>query len=231
MQLAIRLGVFVAFLCLSITSPAADAPPTDHTVVVRAQLLIDGVSGQARRNQDIIIRGKRITAVGPSGSTQIPQGADVIDLGSATLLPGLIDTHTHIFLQGEVPADGGYDIQLLKYPASFRVARATVAARRALEQGFTTIRDVETEGAGYGDVGIKQAINEGYIPGPRMFVVTRAISSTGGYQLEGYAPEITVPKGAQLIDRRRRQPGLATHPDARGAQSNSRRGAWLAKKR
>ena len=89
------------------------------------------------------------------------------------MLPGLIDCHTHIFLQGEVPAAGGYDVQLLKFPASYRVARAMVAARRALEQGFTTIRDVETEGAGYGDVGIKQAINEGYIPGPRMFVATR----------------------------------------------------------
>ncbi len=80
------------------------------------------------------------------------------------------------------------------------MARAVVAARRALEQGFTTIRDVETEGAGYGDVGIQRAINEGIIPGPRMFVATRAISSTGGYQLEGYAPEITVPKGAQIMD-------------------------------
>jgi imidazolonepropionase-like amidohydrolase len=116
------------------------------------------------------------------------------------VLPGLIDCHTHIFLQGEVPAAGGYDLQLLKYPASYRVARAVVAARRALEQGFTTIRDVETEGAGYGDVGIKQAINEGYIPGPRMFVATRSISSTGGYPLEGYAPEIVVPKGSQLVD-------------------------------
>jgi imidazolonepropionase-like amidohydrolase len=75
-----------------------------------------------------------------------------------------------------------------------------VAARRALEQGFTTIRDVETEGAGYGDVGIKQAIEAGYIPGPRMFVVTRAISTSGGYPLEGYAPEITVPRGAQIVD-------------------------------
>ncbi len=75
-----------------------------------------------------------------------------------------------------------------------------MAARRALEQGFTTIRDVETEGAGYGDVGIKQAIEGGYIPGPRMFVATRAISTTGGYNLEGYAPEIDVPKGAQIID-------------------------------
>ncbi|MDQ2870145.1 MAG: amidohydrolase family protein, partial [Acidobacteriota bacterium] len=85
-------------------------------------------------------------------------------------------------------------------PLAFRAARAVVAARRALEQGFTTIRDVETEGAGYGDVGIKEAIEAGYIPGPRMFVVTRAISTTGGYDLEGYAPEIDVPKGAQLVD-------------------------------
>jgi imidazolonepropionase-like amidohydrolase len=112
----------------------------------------------------------------------------------------LIDAHTHIFLQGEDPAEGGYDVQLLKYSLAFRAARAAVSARRALEQGFTTIRDVETEGAGYGDVGIKQAIDGGYIPGPRMFVVTRAISTTGGYNLEGYAPEIEVPKGAQIVD-------------------------------
>jgi imidazolonepropionase-like amidohydrolase len=116
------------------------------------------------------------------------------------VLPGLIDAHTHIFLQGEEPAQGGYDIQLLKYPLAYRAARATVSARRALDQGFTTLRDVETEGAGYGDVGIKQAIEEGRIPGPRLFVVTRAISTTGGYPLEGYAPEIEVPKGVQIID-------------------------------
>ena len=83
----------------------------------------------------------------------------------------MIDAHTHVFLQGEEPSEGGYDVQLLKYPLAYRAARATVAARRALEQGFTTIRDVETEGAGYGDVGIKRAIDEGHIPGPRMFVV------------------------------------------------------------
>src|SRR5205823_4342266 len=95
---------------------------------------------------------------------------------------------------------GGYDIQLLKYGLAYRAARATVSARRALEQGFTTIRDVETEGAGYGDVGIKQAVNEGHIPGPRIFASTRAISTTGGYPLEGYAPEIEVPKGVQIVD-------------------------------
>jgi imidazolonepropionase-like amidohydrolase len=184
-------------LCVS-NLCAAQAP--EPVFVVRAGTLIDGVSAQPRHNQDILIRGNHIVAVGATGAHAPPDGAKLIDLSNSTVLPGLIDTHTHIFLQGEVPAAGGYDVQILKYPASFRAARATVAARRALEQGFTTIRDVETEGAGYGDVGIKKAINEGYIPGPRMFVATRAISSTGGYSLDDYAPEITVPKGAQIID-------------------------------
>jgi imidazolonepropionase-like amidohydrolase len=139
-------------------------------------------------------------AVGDAASTKIPAGAQAIDLSRSTVLPGLIDGHTHIFLQGEDPAEGGYDAQLLKHGLAFRAARAAVSARRALEQGFTTIRDVETEGAGYGDVGIKEAIEAGYIPGPRMFVVTRAISTTGGYNLEGYAPEVDVPKGAQIVD-------------------------------
>ena len=99
-----------------------------------------------------------------------------------------------------MPEEGGYDVQLLTHPLSFRVARAVVASRRALEQGFTTLRDLETEGAGYGDVGIRQAIDAGIIPGPHLLASTVSISTTGGYPLEGYAPEITVPKGAQLID-------------------------------
>jgi imidazolonepropionase-like amidohydrolase len=194
-QTLFATGFAVAF-CLAMSAGAADLPVT----VIRAHALIDGTSAQPRPNPEIVIRGNRITEVYTAGTHAAPPGAQVIDLAGATILPGLIDCHTHIFLQGEVPAAGGYDVQLLKFPASYRVARAIVAARRALEQGFTTIRDVETEGAGYGDVGVKQAINEGYIPGPRMFVVTRAISTTGGYNLEGYAPEVTVPKGAQLID-------------------------------
>jgi imidazolonepropionase-like amidohydrolase len=187
-------------LVVSISALAQTAPRPDAVTVIRAGTLIDGRSSAPRRDQVIVVRGNRIETVGDAASTKIPQGATGIDFSGATVLPGLIDSHTHVFLQGEDPAEGGYDAQLLKHGLAFRAARATASARRALEQGFTTIRDVETEGAGYGDVGIKQAIEAGYIPGPRMFVVTRAISTTGGYNLEGYAPEVDVPKGAQLVD-------------------------------
>ncbi len=177
-----------------------EGPSLKPFTVIKAGTMIDGVSNTVRHDQVITIRGNMIVAVANAASAKIPADAMVVDLSNATVLPGLIDAHTHIFLQGEIPSEGGYDVQLLKYPLSFRAARATVAARRALEQGFTTIRDMETEGAGYGDIGIKMAIDRGYIPGPRMFASTRAISTTGGYPLEGYAPEIEVPKGAQLID-------------------------------
>jgi imidazolonepropionase-like amidohydrolase len=167
--------------------------------VIRAGTLIDGTSQAPRKNQLIFVRGEHIEKV-TDASAPIPVGMKVIDLSSATVLPGLIDAHTHIFLWGEDPAKGGYDVNILKAGIALRAARATFAARRALEQGFTTIRDLETEGAGYGDIEIKQAIEEGTIPGPRIFGATRAISTTGGYDLEGYAPELEMPKGAQLVD-------------------------------
>jgi imidazolonepropionase-like amidohydrolase len=181
-----------------VASSFSQTPPA--VTVIRAGVLIDGKSDQPRRDQVIVIRGNRIESVSDAASAKIPAGANTIDLSHSTVLPGLIDSHTHIFLQGEDPAQGGYDANILRYPLALRAARATVAARRALEQGFTTLRDLETEGAGYGDVGIKMAIEGGYIPGPRLFVVTRAISTTGGYNLDGYAPELDMPKGAQLID-------------------------------
>src|SRR5467141_1156685 len=180
-------------------SGQSGVPSTAPLTVVRAGTLIDGVSEAPRKNQLIFVRGERIEKVA-DGSAAIPAGTKVIDLSSATVLPGLIDAHTHIFLWGENPEKGGYDANILKAGIALRAARATFACRRALEQGFTTLRDLETEGAGYGDVEIKQAIEDGVIPGPRLFVVTRAISTTGGYPLEGYAPELDMPKGAQLID-------------------------------
>src|ERR1041385_959254 len=179
------------------TAQSKGNPAPEKVIAIHAANLIDGTSNQVRHNVLVVIKGNKIESVGgnpPAGATVINLPADV------TVLPGLIDTHTHIFLQGEDPKVESYDDQLLKHPSSYRAARAAVSARRALEQGFTTLRDLETEGAGYGDVGIKEAINDGFIPGPRLLVVTRAISVTGGYPLEGYNPDIVVPKGAQLGD-------------------------------
>ena len=150
--------------------PAVRLASAEDAVVIRAGVLIDG-KGEGRRDQVIVVRGNRIEASGDAAAVKAPAGAAVVDLSRATVLPGLIDSHTHLFLQGEDP--GGRLRRAAPEAAAspIRAARATVSARRALEQGFTTIRDVETEGAGYGDVGIKQAIERGYIPGPRMFVV------------------------------------------------------------
>src|SRR2546425_4460580 len=195
------LALFCLVLLVAGVSRAQSTPQTSASlVVIRAGTLIDGVSETPRKNQLIFIRGNRIEKVSDASTAQPPAGASVVDLSSAVVLPGLIDSHTHIFLWGEDPAKGGYDANILNAGIALRAARATYAVRRALEQGFTTLRDLETEGAGYGDIEIKQAIEEGTIPGPRIFGATRAISTTGGYNLEGYAPELEMPKGAQLVD-------------------------------
>ena len=185
--------------CVNAVHAQVPAAATASLTVIRAGSLIDGQADAARRNQLIFVRGHRIEKV-TATDEPIPAGANVIDLSNATALPGLIDAHTHIFLWGEEPAKGGYDANILKAGISLRAARATYACRRALEQGFTTLRDVETEGAGYGDVEIREAIEEGTIPGPRLFCSTRGISTTAGYNLEGYAPELSMPKGVQIID-------------------------------
>ena len=192
---------FFFSLLLTVSAFAQEsAKPAPQRVAIRAGAVIDGRSNEVKRNQVIIVSGNRIESIADAASFKSSADMKVIDLSKMTVLPGLIESHTHLYLNGEDPKTGGYDIHLLKYSLSYRAARATANAASGLQQGFTTIRDLETEGAGYGDVGIKQAVNEGHVPGPRIFTTTRAISTTGGYPLEGYAPEFEWPKGVQIID-------------------------------
>ena len=165
--------------------------------LIRAGRLIDVRAGTVRENQQILVREGRISAIG--AHLDVPAGATVINLSHATVLPGLIDNHTHVMLQGDITSED-YDAQLLKESIPYRTIRATVAARTALMNGFTTIRDLETEGAMYADVDVKTAIARGVIPGPRMFVATRAFAPTGMYPLAGYSWELKMPEGVQIVD-------------------------------
>jgi imidazolonepropionase-like amidohydrolase len=165
---------------------------------LHAGKLLDVRSGKVLSDQVITIQDGRISSVAPFSSTQIPVGGKVIDLTREFVLPGLIDAHTHIFLTGE--SGGRYDEQLLKESWQYRTIEAVVNARKDLLAGFTSMRDVETEGAMYSDVDVRNAINNGLVPGPRLEVATRALSTTGGYPLEGYSPEVTVPSGVQIVD-------------------------------
>lgn len=169
----------------------------EKTYVLRAARLIDGRSDTVISPAVVVVRGNKIVSAGSQAAAVA--GAEEIDLGDATLLPGLIDAHVHLLLQGDVTQED-YDVQLFKESLPYRALRASRAAKIALERGFTTMRDVETEGAMYTDVDVKRAINEGIIPGPRMFVSGRAMSVTGGYGPTGYSPEVTFPKGVQIVD-------------------------------
>jgi imidazolonepropionase-like amidohydrolase len=184
----------------ALDSPRPDGGPPPPVLVTVAHL-IDGVSAAAKDDQAILVVGGRIANVGPKDAVarDAPAGTRVIDLGPATALPGLIDSHTHILLQGDLTA-ADYDRQLLKESIPYRAIRATVAVRTALMNGFTALRDLETEGAMYADVDVKQAIERGIIPGPRLFVSTRALAPTGTYPLADYSWELEVPEGVQVTD-------------------------------
>ncbi len=196
----IRILLFLLFLFFSATITFCQAKPQASPVTItylRCGTLYDGKSDAAQKNIMLRIVGEKIDQL--SDHTQPENGAHVIDLSREVCLPGLIDTHTHVLLQGDITAED-YDVQLLKYSTPYRTILGTVAAQRALGYGFTTIRDLETEGAGYADVDIKKAIDAGVIPGPRMQVAGRAMDVTGSYPLLGYSWELKVPKGVQEVD-------------------------------
>jgi imidazolonepropionase-like amidohydrolase len=160
--------------------------------------VFDGINAEAHEGWAVVVRGDRIESAGPAGEIKTPDGARTIELPGQTLLPGLIDLHTHVLLH---PYDEAlWDDQVLKEALALRVCRATNHLKSTLLSGFTTIRDLGTEGAGYADVGIKQAVDQGIVPGPRMLVVTRAIVATGSYAPKGFAPEWHIPQGAEEAD-------------------------------
>lgn len=163
--------------------------------VLRAARTFDGES--LREGWSLRVKGERIEAAGPSSGVDTT-GAKLIDLGNATLMPGLVEGHSHVLLHAY--SETSWNDQVEREPLALRVARATNHLRDTLMAGFTTIRDLGTEGAGYADVGLKQAVNQGIIPGPRMLVVTRAIVATGTYGPKGFVPEWTVPQGAEEAD-------------------------------
>jgi len=191
------LPVLVAGLLL-IPGLAAQTPAPQ--VLIKAGRLIDGRSATAQTNVGILIAGERIRAVGPVAqiTAQAPN-ARVIDLSQMTVLPGLIDAHTHLLLQGDVTSQD-YEDQLLKQSTAYRAILAARNARIALEHGFTALRDLETEGAMYADVDVKLAIDRGEIPGPRVFTSTRAMAPTGMYPITTGNWELELPHGVQPVD-------------------------------
>lgn len=190
-----------AALVLGLTLALHAQAPIPPERLIRAGRLLDVRAGVVREDQGILVRGERIAAVGDWAKVAAQAGiaAERLDLSGQTVLPGLIDCHTHVLLQDDITGEQ-YDEQLLKESIPYRTLRAAAACRSALNWGFTALRDLETEGAMYADVDLKRAIQRGVIPGPRLFVATRAFAATGMYPLLGYSWELKVPEGVQIVD-------------------------------
>ncbi|MGE3808268.1 MAG: amidohydrolase family protein [Gemmataceae bacterium] len=168
------------------------------SILLKPARVYDGSAAMPQAGWVVLVKGDKIDSVGPADKVKAPEGTRIIELPGMTLLPGLIDAHTHLLLHPY--NETTWNDQVLKEPLALRVCRATNHAKATLLAGFTTIRDLGTEGAGYADVGIKQSIDEGIIPGPRLLVVTRAIAASGSYGPKGFAPEWKIPQGVEEGD-------------------------------
>jgi imidazolonepropionase-like amidohydrolase len=204
---SVRVAVFFAF-CLCPTlglaqEPATPLPPplppprarTNEKVAIRAGRLFDSKSDTLKKQQVLLIEGARIVQVGPANEVQIPPGFETLDLSKVTVLPGLIDGHTHVFAGGP-----DLDEQMLKEPLQYRTLEALVNAQRDLYVGFTTLRDLKTLGGMYGDVELRNAINSGLVQGPRMQVSGRGFQATGGFRPKGYSRDMPLPSMLETVD-------------------------------
>ncbi|HSE23401.1 MAG TPA: amidohydrolase family protein [Pyrinomonadaceae bacterium] len=195
-SLLIILGLTLLYP-LTQTTPTPKTQP-ESVVLLKPARVFDGENTELHNGWVVLVRGQKIEFAGPVNELQIPSGTKVIELSNLTLMPGLIEAHSHVLLHPY--SETVWNDQVAHESLSLRVARATNHLRNTLLAGFTTIRDLGTEGAGYADVGLKQAVEQGIIPGPRMFVATRAIVATGSYGPKGYASEWRVPQGAEEAD-------------------------------
>jgi len=189
--------VLLFFISMFAGAQQPPVPPAPASLLKPARIW-DGEAAALRDGWVVLVRGEKIEAVGPALEVKVPADARVIDLPGTTLMPGLIEAHSHVLLHPY--SETSWNDQNAHEALALRVARATNHLRNTLMAGYTTIRDLGTEGAGYADVGLKQAVEQGIIPGPRMLVVTRAIVATGSYGPKGYAPEWRVPQGAEEAD-------------------------------
>ena len=183
-----RLVLFLIALLLA-------APALADTFLLRPARVFDGIDPQPHEGWSVLVEGDKIAAVGPKLAA--PAGARAIELPGATLMPGMIEGHSHLFLHPY--NETKWDDQVLHEPLALRTARAVVHAQRTLDAGYTTERDLGTEGAGFADVGLKQAINQGIVAGPRLLVATKAIVARGAYGPKGFEPGVTIPQGAQEV--------------------------------
>jgi imidazolonepropionase-like amidohydrolase len=204
---SVRVGAPVILLlsCCFLLAQEPETPPppplpspqarANERLAIRAGRVFDGKSDDLRKQQVILIEGRRIKQVGPTEEVHIPPGTDVLDLTNATVLPGLIDGHTHIFASGPE-----LDEQMLKESLQYRTLEAVVNAQRDLYVGFTTLRDLKTLGGMYGDVDVRNAINNGLVQGPRLQVSGRGFQTTGGFHPKGYSRDIPLPSMLETVD-------------------------------